>query len=87
MDGRFFAWDGPLHQLPLRDEGIPTPPGVIEALKAAQLTHQYGLIRNVREYRSQGFLPVYETDRRGWRRNLLLPEYGDQLLLVRPDGA
>ena len=87
VDGRFFAWDGPMHQLAMRDEGIPTPAGVIEALKAAHLTPQYGLLGNLLGYRSQGFLPVYETDRRGWRRRLLLPEQGDQLLLVRPNGA
>lgn len=87
VDGRFFAWDGPLHRLALRDEGIPTPAGVIEALKAARLTAQYGLISDLRTYRSQGFLPMYETDRQTWRRKLLLPEYGDQLLLVRPDGG
>jgi hypothetical protein len=87
VDGRSFAWDGPLYQLDERDEGVPTPPGLIEALKAAQLTAQYGPVGNLRRYRAQGFVPVYETDRRTWRRSLLSVDDGDQILLVRPNGA
>jgi hypothetical protein len=80
---RFFDWDGPLHKL---DERAPTPElaGLPSALKAAGAEPIFGLTRGVRQQLARGYLPVYETDRKTWKREILHVQDGDQILFVRP---
>jgi len=83
VDGRFFAWEGPLHKL---DELTPVPelPGLPEALRAAGAEPSFRLFDDLRQHLAAGLLPVYETDRHTWKREVLYASDGDQILFVRP---
>jgi hypothetical protein len=83
---QFFAWAGPLDGL-TKWAPVVEPPGVIAVLKAAGATPSYAATRDEWQSRAKGLLPVYETDRKTWRREILLPNYGDQHLLVKPPKA
>ena len=90
VDGRYFAWSGPvLHQLVDRP-AAPTPAGVEGALREIGMTPRFGRLENLRNHFAKGRLQVFETDQRTWRRALLLSGDGDQMLLasetVRPKG-
>lgn len=85
--GRFFAWAGPtIHELQDRP-GVPDPPGLTEALKAAQMVPSFGTRAKLNHHLADGRLPVYETDRKKWRREVLYSADGDQILLVHPDAS
>jgi len=82
VDGRYFAWSGPtLHQLPDRPP-VPTPTKIEDALRDAGMTPRFGLIEKLRDHFAKDRLQVFETDRRSWRRALLLRGNGDQVLIV-----
>lgn len=86
LDGRFYAWDGPLFALTQRPDPVPASTALIERMRDAHVVPQFGLSTGLRDYRAQGFLPVYETDRRSWKREILSPGDGTQVLLIRPRG-
>src|SRR5438105_5302091 len=71
ITGRFFAWEGPtIHELKDRP-GVPDPPGLTEAIRAVQMVPTFGVIAKLRQHLAQGRLPVYETDRKSWRREVI----------------
>jgi hypothetical protein len=83
FEERFFAWAGPL--LALQEEPpVPMPSGLDQVLRAAGATPYFHLSAQVNQSRAAGLLPVYETDRTIWKRQLLLPGNGDQHLVVKP---
>ncbi len=86
VDGRFFAWDGPLHHLQDRPP-VVAPPAVPEALRTAGAEPDFVHRLNVRKVLANGFIQVFETDRNAWTRELLEPGNGDRVLLVRPAGV
>lgn len=83
IGGRWFDWDGPLHQLAEWDP-IPAPAGLEEALRASNVEPLFCDARNVRAHLSQGFVRVHATDRSTWRRDVLKPGEGSHVLIVRP---
>ncbi len=83
VGSRYFAWDGPiLHSIPSVPP-IPAPNEAISAIKALGATPLFGLQTRLRDHLASGDLQVYETDRKTWKRELLHPGYGDQVLLVK----
>jgi hypothetical protein len=86
VGNRYFAWDGPtLFSVDDRPP-VPTPPGLIEAIKAAGLEPSYGVPHKLEAALGRGRLQVFETDRKSWRREVRGVR-GEQVLLVRPEGA
>jgi hypothetical protein len=90
VDGRYFAWSGPvLHRLVDRP-AAPSPAGLEDALRNIRMTPRFGRIEKLRNHVAKGRLQVFETDQRTWRRALLLSGDGEQVLLVfetlRPKG-
>jgi len=83
LGDRFFDWDGPLHELEER-QPIPTPQGLIEALKAGRTEPSFGHIADRRRLLAKGWLQVLETDRRKWKREILYEQDGNQVLFVIP---
>lgn len=81
--GRYFAWGGPLHKLDGMDP-VPEPPGICDALQAAGATPSFGRADRLRQSLAKGLVPVYETDKMTWKREVLYSEDGDQHLLVKP---
>jgi len=86
LQGRYFAWSGPaLHSLDDRPP-VPTPAGLIDALRAAGMTPSYGMRDRLNHHLAQGGHQLFETDRRTWRRELLYSGDGRQILLVKAEG-
>jgi hypothetical protein len=83
VDGRCFAWDGPLHRL---EERRPTVSlrSVEEALRSVGMIPAYGERAKLREHIAKGSFQVYETDRRTWIKELLYADDGRQVLLAKP---
>jgi hypothetical protein len=82
VDGRYFAWSGPtLHSLPDRLQ-IPAFRGLEDALRESGIEPRFGREERLRDHLSSGRLQVFETDRRTWRRALLMAGSGEQVLLV-----
>jgi hypothetical protein len=84
VDGRCFAWDGPLHRLEER-RPVPALKSVEDALRAAGMTPAYGEKSRLREHIAKGSYQVYETDRRTWVKELLYRDDGRQVLLAKPE--
>jgi hypothetical protein len=84
VGGRYFAWSGPgIHNLNDRPP-VPSSQDIEEALRQAGMTPSYGVIEKLRHHFAKGRVQVFETDRRTWRRALLLAGNGDQVLLAHP---
>ncbi len=83
---KFFDWGGPLHKLEDFDP-IANPPGVLEALRVAGAEPSFVHHLNVRALLANGFVKVFATDRLTWKRELLEPGNGNNILTVRPPGA
>jgi len=80
---RFFAWSGPVHKL--QDlPPIPESEVLIAALLAAGVTPSFALTSWLRWSLAKGLVPVYETDKRTWKREVIYSQDGDQQLLVSP---
>jgi hypothetical protein len=88
IGGRFFAWSGPtLHDLQDRTP-VPAIQELEHALRQAGMTPSYGVTARLHHHFANGRLQVFETDRRSWRRSVLLAGNGDQVLLAhRPSAA
>ena len=82
VEGRFFAWDGPIHRLEER-RPVPAPQSVEQALRNAGMTPSYGLKSRLNEHFAKGAFQVFETDRRGWAKELLYRDDGTSVLLAR----
>lgn len=82
VDGRCFAWDGPIHRLEER-RPIPAPQLVESALRAVGMTPSYGLKSRLREHLAEGAFQIFETDRRTWVKELLYRDDGSSVLLAR----
>ena len=81
--GRYFSWAGSgLHGLEDRD-GTPCPPQVPEEIRSAGLTPRFGPLDKLAAHLADGYLQVFETDGRSWRRPVL--NDGGLLLLAKPD--
>lgn len=86
VGSRYFAWDGNgLHALEDR-KPAPTPPGLLEAIRAAGLNPGYGRRERLEQKFRRGLLQVFETDKKSWRREVR-GVGGEQVLLVRPSGS
>jgi hypothetical protein len=85
---RYFAWSGPvLHKLDDR-QPVPSSTRLEESLRSVGMTPTFGRLDRLRHHFSNGRLQVFETDRRTWRRAVLLVGDGEQVLLVHePAGA
>ena len=84
---RWFGWDGPtLHALEDRNPTL-APPALDAALRAAGWIPRYGTRAKLMRHLSEGLLQVWETDRAKWRRELLAPGDGDQILLIGKNAA
>jgi hypothetical protein len=82
---RYFAWDGSnLHQLDDRP-AIPAPPELLKAISENGLVPTFGLKAKLMNHLATGRHQVFETDRKTWRRELLMPGGGDQILLVHEE--
>lgn len=79
---RFFDWDGPFHDL-VEWDPVPTPDELLNALRAAGMEPIFTTAAKLRDSLAGGWLRVHQTDRRTWRRDVLMPGHGDQVLLVR----
>ena len=88
IDGRFFGWSGPtLHDLQDRTP-VPAVQELEQALREVGMTPSYGITARLHHHFANGRLQVFETDRRSWRRSVLLAGNGDQVLLAhRPAAA
>ena len=85
LEDRYFAWSGPrLHALEDRPP-IPTPAELPQKLREAGMTPSFGTKSVLTRYFAQGRHQVFETDRKRWRRELLLSNDGSQVLLVRKE--
>lgn len=84
VGSRYFAWDGPaLHTFPERPP-IPTPAGLLDAIREAGFTPSYGTRDKLTRHLAAGRLQVFETDKRSFQRPVLGGGSGeDQILLVR----
>ena len=84
LGGAFFAWDGPLTPLPDWSQ-IPTPGGLLEALKSAGCTPHYGRLERLTNHLGEGLKQVFATDRKTFKRAVLgSGSATEQILLVRP---
>jgi hypothetical protein len=85
LQGRYFAWSGTgLHAL---KDGppMPTPPDLPDAVRAVGMVPSFGLRNRLNHHLAQGGHQVFETDRRRWRRELLLASDGNQVFLVKAE--
>ena len=85
VDERFFDWEGPFQKLDEWDP-VPAPEGLFPALQAAGLEARFTTHPKLRDSLAVGWVRVHQTDRRTWRRDVLMPGHGDQVLLVRARG-
>ncbi len=85
LNKRYFSWKGPTLDLLTKCQPLPTPQGLIERLRAAGMEPLYGRKneQSINRHIAKGEVPVFETDRMNWCKELLLPEYGDQILFVK----
>jgi len=83
LGDRWFDWDGPLHELRERDP-VPAPGELDAALRAASVEVMFCHVANVRQHQAAGWVRLHETDHRTWRRDVLMPGDGRQVMLVRP---
>jgi hypothetical protein len=87
VGNRYFAWDGPtIHELSDRP-GVPAPPELPEAVRGEQMVPSFGLRSKLAHHFGRGRLQVFETDRKGWRREVIYAADPDQVLLVHPDAS
>ena len=77
---RFFAWAGPLHGLEDRDPSL-SPAGLEVELVQAGMRRYHSSRAKLPRHVGEGWLQVYETDRRRWRREVLANN--ESLLIVR----
>lgn len=80
---RYFAWKGPTLDLLRKRQPIRVPQKLLEELRSAGMKPFYGRKSAINKRLAREEFPVFETDRMNWRRELLLPEYGDQILFVK----
>ena len=85
VDEQFFDWEGPFYKL---DEWDPVPASneLLTALRAAGMEPIFTTNAKLRDSLAAGWVRVHQTDRRTWRRDVLMPGHGDQVLLVRTRG-
>lgn len=84
---RYFAWSGPtLHGLEDRNP-IPAPNSLLKQLREDGWIPRFGTRAKLALHLSNGLHQVYETDRLVWRRELLAPGDGDQILLIGREAA
>jgi len=77
---RFFAWDGPIHGLEDRNACFSAA-GLEAEIVRAGMRPYHSLRGKLPKHLSEGWLQVYETDRRRWRREVL--GNNESVLIVR----
>ncbi|MGH7548316.1 MAG: hypothetical protein ACREMM_09080 [Gemmatimonadales bacterium] len=82
---RFFDWGGPFHDL-VEWDPVPAPNELHAALRAAGAEPIFITVSDLRNKLAAGWVRVHQTDRATWRRDVLMPGDGNQVLLVRPPG-
>ena len=82
VDQRYFAWSGPVLRGLVDRPATPTPAGLEDALRENGMNPRFGRLESLRNHFAKGRLQIFETDRRTWRRALLLSGDGEQVLLV-----
>lgn len=84
VNGRFFAWEG--YRLATLDEKQPSgaPPELLGELEKIGIEKRYHAKRKLSGALAKGWVQIYETDSESWRREMLYPNDGEQVLMVRP---
>jgi len=85
---RYFAWDGPTLFNLMDWPAVPTPEGLIDAIRACGLVPSYGTRDRLTNYLARGRRQVFETDKAGYKRPVLGGGSGeDQILLVHSNDS
>lgn len=81
VDQRFYAWQGALDALQDRESAFADN-ALYQALKDAGMKPYHATRARLPSMISQGWSPVFLTDRRSWRRSVL--GNNETILIVRP---
>jgi len=82
----FLDWAGPLNKLEDLDP-VPASDSMVKALKDRGIEALFTHLSESRNQLAKGRRKVFETNRRAWKRELLMPSDGNQVLFVTPPGA
>lgn len=82
VGGRNYDWEGPFHDLAERDP-VPASDELQAALREIHVEMAFCTYDRLRDMLAAGWVRLHQTDHATWRRDILLPGHGDQVLLVR----
>lgn len=84
FNGCYFSWEGPnLHTL-VEKPATTTPDGLPNALRNIGVEPRFGIKANLPRHFASGYLLVFETDKRSWKKEMIYKADPSQVLIVKP---
>jgi hypothetical protein len=78
-----FGWSGSLASLEDR-EAIPEPPDLKTAFQKMAFAYRCSLPDKIGHYLEKGYVPLFLTDGKQWKRHVKCADAPDQVVMVRP---